>query len=67
LWIVAFDRSLWLTEHSLIVFHTGFYRRARRIPPGGDLRHAKSQELTVRKELREHFSDPAVQLAGALK
>jgi hypothetical protein len=33
----------------------------------GALCQATSRELTARKELHEHFSDPAVQLAGALK
>jgi hypothetical protein len=37
------------------------------VPRAGALRQARSRALTARKELREHFSDPAVQLAGALK
>jgi hypothetical protein len=39
----------------------GRHRRAGALP------HARNRELTARKELREHFSGPAVQLAGALK
>jgi hypothetical protein len=35
--------------------------------PSCAIRHARRRELTTCKEFHEHFNDPAVQLAGALK
>jgi hypothetical protein len=64
---------VWLTSSAAI----GFTRSGERnmFPLGAQglptrswaTPHAKTLELTTCKEFPEHFSDPAVQLAGALK